>query len=117
MTPPLTLQSALGRSPTDAVRMMQFRLDDEATRDVEASASFHFTDTGHTATLRIRRGVVEFRPTASDDGMQLRLTTLTWARLQVGELTVAEAVRNGNILTESPASVAEKFFSWFDQLG
>ena len=92
------------------------RLKAEDTLDVTMAAGFRFLDIGEVYGIEVRRGVAQFDehlPEKSD--LTLTLTKPTLERIQLGQLTMRDAIQGGLVqVTDGPPTEVARFFGYFD---
>ena len=124
---PMLLQRGIARSITSPdlvaalpakafVEGLPVRLKAEETLDVIMTAGFRFSDINEAYGIQIRRGVAqvdEHLPERSD--LTLTLDKHTLERIQLGQLTMREAVQAGVVeVTDGRPTDIERFFGYFE---
>ena len=97
------------------IDFMRVRLASERALDVHARLVIEIKDKGARHALVVRRGVCEFEPHPAPQGgdVVLSLNFDAWARLYVGQTTLAKLLQSGEANATDPKAV-EQFMSLFD---
>ena len=124
---PMLLQRGIARSITSRdllaalpaktfVEGLPARLKAEETLDVTMAVGFRFPDINEAYAVQIRRGVAQVDadlPERSD--LTLTLDKPTLERIQLGQLTIREAVQAGVVqVTEGRPTDIDRFFGYFE---
>jgi alkyl sulfatase BDS1-like metallo-beta-lactamase superfamily hydrolase len=92
-----TVETLAKKPPQDQVKLLEVSVDPQAAAEVRTSVAFRFHDHGACGLL-LRAGVAEFRSEAPGDAaLELSLSVQTMARLTLREVSLSEAVANGEI--------------------
>jgi len=98
------------------VQSLPARLKAEETLDVTMTVGFRFPDVNEAYGIQIRRGVAqvdEQLPERSD--LTLTLDKLTLERIQLGQLTMRDAVQRGLVqVTDGSSTDVAHFFGYFE---
>jgi alkyl sulfatase BDS1-like metallo-beta-lactamase superfamily hydrolase len=111
--PPVSAILAL--DPGRYIDFMRVRLAAERALDTEARLVIEIKDKRVRHALVVRRGVCEFQPNPipQPGELVLSLSHDAWARLYVGQATLAKLLHSGEA-TASDAAAAERFLGLFD---
>lgn len=105
----------LDAAPERFVNALRVRLDPTKAANVHEVLEVRFDGESVRCALEVDDGVARFLPSGSPDpDVALSLSRTTWADLLAGRVTIAEAVRTGEVVSDRDVAVAQRFFSYFD---
>lgn len=101
---------------TKVVESLRVRLDPTKTADIHLAIGFDFTDSGHSCTLEIRRGVAVYHDGLPiDTAATLILTDDVVHELLLHQTTPAEAMEAGKATVKGDQDKVREFFGYFDK--
>ncbi len=107
-------ESILATPPGTFVKLLEISIDPAASANVQRIASVNFSDLDRTWALHVRRGVAEVSENVPENvDVSITLPRLTWAKMVIREITLADAIASGDASVEGEQGALEEILATF----